>query len=118
MATTEDADVVRDVVRDAAQLLDFCASSDAQLITDDGESRPPLPGDLRDSYTAATGRHCLTSADTETGVATHNPVLAGTESTDLIAEQRTLNSRVRRRRSRNRLHHDLACDSRTTPATH
>jgi hypothetical protein len=54
MATTEDAAVVRDVVRDAAQLLDYCASSEAQLTTDDGELiGPPVPGDLRESYTAA-----------------------------------------------------------------
>jgi hypothetical protein len=54
MATAEDAAVVHGLVRDAAQLLDYCASSDAQLITEDGESiGPPVPGDLRDSYTAA-----------------------------------------------------------------
>jgi hypothetical protein len=48
-----------------------------------------------------TGRHCLTSAGTETGVALHNPALRGMESIDLISEQRTLNPRVRRCRSRN-----------------
>lgn len=48
-----------------------------------------------------TGRHDLTSTGIETGVAVHNPVLRGTESIDLIAEQRTLNPRVRCRRSRN-----------------
>jgi hypothetical protein len=64
-----------------------------------------------------TGRHDLASADTETGLAAHNPALRGTESIDLISEQRTLNPRVRRRRSRNRRRHGLACDGRTTPAT-
>jgi hypothetical protein len=46
-----------------------------------------------------TRRQDLTSIDTETAVAVHNPALRGTESTDLIPEQRTLNPRVRHRRS-------------------
>jgi hypothetical protein len=55
-----------------------------------------------------TGRHCLTSAGTETGVAVHNPALRGTESIDLIAGQRTLNPRARRRRSTRCRHNSRA----------
>ena len=64
-----------------------------------------------------TGRHCLTSAGTETAAVVHDPVLCDTESIDLIAEQRTLNPQVRRRKPRNRRRHDPACDSRITSAT-
>lgn len=53
MATTEDAAAVRDVVNDAAQLLDWCAGSDALLSVDDGEDIPAVPVHLRESYAAA-----------------------------------------------------------------
>jgi hypothetical protein len=53
MATEQDAAAVRDLVTDAARLLQWCAGPQARITADNGENAPAVPVGLRDSYAAA-----------------------------------------------------------------
>jgi hypothetical protein len=53
MATFEDARLVRDLVADAAQFLDWCAGDESAVVDDDGEQIPVVPENLRVTYAAA-----------------------------------------------------------------
>ena len=53
MATFEDARLVRDLVADAAQFLDWCAGDESAVVDDDGEQIPVVPEDLWETYAAA-----------------------------------------------------------------
>ena len=57
MATQADADQVNALVADAAQVLDWCALTEAQLDDEvSGEVIPAMPVELRESYRAAVGQ--------------------------------------------------------------
>jgi hypothetical protein len=53
MATVEDVAIVRNVVNETVQLLDWCAGPAGRLTTEDGQNVPPVPDNLRASYAAA-----------------------------------------------------------------
>jgi hypothetical protein len=50
VATPDEVEAARLVVSNAMSLLDWCAGLDAMLLSDDGETVPVLPEDLREAY--------------------------------------------------------------------
>ena len=53
MAEIGDVAIVRNVVNETVQLLDWCAGSAGRLVTDNGQNFPPVPDNLRTIYAAA-----------------------------------------------------------------
>jgi hypothetical protein len=53
VATPDEVEAARLVVSNAMSLLDWCAGLNAMLLSDDGETVPVLPEDLREAYRAA-----------------------------------------------------------------